>query len=202
MKHIARLLIALAAITSLAACKDRESYADLLRDENKAVNQFLSSYQVIDQIPADAAFTSVTDLQAKGYTTDEALKLAPYYRINDDGHLYMQVVDPGNNGEKVTDNQTIYFRFTRYNLTQLYKYGTWEGYGNAADLGTNTTSFRYANTQLQSTTQWGEGIQAPLQWLNTDCEVNIVIKSYLGPTEEVVSVNPYLYHIRYFPSRI
>lgn len=202
IKRIIRIALCACAILSVVSCKDRESYADLLRSESQAVNDFLSGFQVIDQVPADTAFVTVDDLEAQGYTHAEAQKLAPYYRIDPEGYLYMQVISPGSLDQRVQDNQLVYFRFTRYNLNTVYKYDVWEGYGNAEDLGTNTTSFRYGNTTLQSTTQWGEGIQAPLKWLDIDCEVNIIIKSYVGPTDEVVSVNPYLYHIRYFPSKI
>lgn len=200
LKHILASALALGALT---ACDDRESYADMLRDENEAVNNYLADYPVIDVLPADSVLRSTQDILADypGMTQEEAIKLTPFYRMDDDGYVYMQVVNPGS-GPKAQLDQLIYFRVTRYNLLLLHKYGTWEGNGNSANLGTTPTSLRFGNTTLQSTTQWGEGLQVPLQWLNLDCQVRMVIKSYLGPTDEVISVYPFLYELRYFPSKI
>lgn len=200
IKHIFTLLLAVGA---MSACKDRESYADLLNDENQAVNSYLANFPVIPDVPADSVFTTLADVQElyPELSRSEALRLTPYYRMDNDGYVYMQVVNPGS-GPKATLDQMIYFRFTRVNLAVYYKYDTWEITGNSADLGTNTTGFRFGNTTLPSTTQWGEGLQTPLKYLPVDCEVNMVVKSYLGPVEEVSSVYPFLYSIRYFPSKI
>lgn len=204
MKNILKVIIALLGIVTATACKDKESYADLLNDENQAVNDYLANYPVIGAIPADSVFETTADIMSRypGMSREDAIKLTPFYRMDDDGYVYMQVVNPGTAGNRAKYDQVIYFRFTRWNLGLVYKYGDWSSNGNASDLGTNTTSFRFGNTTLQSTTQWGEGIQVPLRYLNLDCEVNMVIKSYLGPTEEISSVYPYLYSVRYFPSKI
>lgn len=191
-------------LLATSACKDKESYADLLNDENQAVNDYLANYPVIGSIPADSVFITMDDIMADhpGISREEAVRLTPFYRMDDDGYVYMQVLNAGTAGNKAADNQLIYFRFTRWNLGVAYKYGMWESSGNSSDLGTTTTSFRFRNTTLQSSVQWGEGIQTPLQYLPINCEVNLVIKSYLGPTEEVAAVYPYLYSVRYFPSKI
>ncbi len=204
MKRILTYILPLlAAMAAMTGCKDTESYADMLRDETQAVNSFLADYPVIDVLPPDSVLISMQDVleDYPGMSRAEAEKLTPFYRMDDDGHVYMQVINPGS-GTKAADNQLIYFRFTRYNLIYVHKYGTWEGMGNSENLGSTPTSFRFNDTQNYSTTQWGEGIQVPLRWLYLDCEVRIVIKSYLGPTEEVTAVYPYLYEIRYFPSRV
>lgn len=213
MKKLSVIFLSLLAVGALTSCKDTESYADLLRDENHAVNAYLANYPLITSIPADREFLSADSImrtpefQAEYGRLDDAAQLAqavkitPFYRMDDDGYVYMQVVNPGT-GEMALDNQQIYFRFTRYNLAYAYKYGTYESSGNESDVSSNPTSFRYKNTTLTSTTLWGEGIQVPLEYLPLNCQVNLVIKSYLGPTEEVTSVIPYLYSIRYYPSRI
>ncbi|MDE6536326.1 MAG: DUF4827 domain-containing protein [Muribaculaceae bacterium] len=203
MKKFKFLALIAVALCLLPACKDKESYADLLRDENQAVNAYLAGYPVISTIPADGEFITTQDImQTQGLSREEAELLTPFYRMDDDGYVYMQVVNPGLTDSKAQENQLIYFRFTRYNLKAWYEYDTWTPSGNATDLGTNTTSFRYKNTTLQSTTQWGEGIQVPLEYLNLGCEVNIIIKSYMGPEDEITNVYPYLYKIRYFESKV
>lgn len=203
MKTIKYIAAIIAIAMNLAACDDKESYADLLNEETQAANSFLANYPVIADVPADGEFVTMVDVQAEnpGMSREDALKLTPYYRMDNDGYVYMQVINPGS-GTKVEDNQLIYFRFTRWNLSYVYEYGLWEGSGNSTDLGSNTTSFRYGNETLESTTQWGEGIQVPLEYLSVDCEVRMVIKSYKGPVEEIASVYPFLYQVRYFPSKI
>lgn len=201
-KFIIFALSALAMLTS-TSCKDKESYADLLRDENQAVNAYLANYPVIASIPADNEFiTTQQIMKEQGLNREDAEKLTPFYRMDGDGNCYMQVVNAGLTETKAEEDQLIYFRFMRYNIKAWHLYDVWEGSGNASDLGTNTTSFRYKNTTLTSTTQWGEGIQIPLEYLNLGCEVNIIIKSTLGPEDEITSVYPYLYNIRYFASKV
>lgn len=190
MKIFRNIAIAAVALFGLAlsSCDDTKSYAELLNDETRYVNTFLANQRVINEIPADTVFETGTN--------------APYYRLDEDGTMYMQVIDAGTKGNKVKADELIYFRFTRYSLYN-YKGGTLTGgVGNESDLGYSNTSFRYGNYQLQSSSQWGAGIQYPLALLPVDCEVNIVIKSQYGLTNEIAEVVPYLYHLRYFRPKI
>ena len=97
-------------------------------------------------------------------------------------------------------NDLVYVRLTRYNL-QDYDGILPEGYGNAYDVATAIT-IRYDNENSQSYTQWGEGIQLPLDYLGYGSEVEIVVRSRKGPNDEIGIVIPYLYVIRYFKSNI
>lgn len=170
---------------SLQSCKDTKSYADRLVDENKAINLYLSGQRVENEIPED-------------YNFEEGPE-APFYRIDDEGNLYMQVIRSGDReNNRATDDQLIFFRFTRYNLTYFYNYNEMVPEGNAIDVNYNPTSFRFNNTSLSSTTQYGTGIQEPLKYLGIDCEVNLIIKSQYGFTSEIANVSPYLYNLRYF----
>ncbi|MCX4331213.1 MAG: DUF4827 family protein [Muribaculaceae bacterium] len=213
-KSIIYLMWACLTVALASSCKDKESYADLLRDENHAVNAYLANYPVITSVPADRAFISTQDVLAdEGFrrefaeVTDRselqaiAESRTPYYRMDDEGYVYMQVIDPGT-GDYAIEDQQVYFRFTRYNLAFGYKYGTWEASGNEADISSLPTSFRFKNTTLESTLQWGDGIQVPLEYLRLNCHVHLIIKSYLGPVQEVSSVYPYVYNLRYYPSKI
>lgn len=178
------LLLAAIAVT-VSSCSNSKSYANRLVDENKAINLYLSDFRVENSIPADTVFETGAD--------------APFYRLDDEGNLFMQVIRPGDRkNNRVSDDQLIFFRFTRYNLTYLYKYDEMVGEGNAIDINYNPTSFRFNNTTLSSTTQYGTGIQEPLKYLGIDCEVNLIVKSQYGFTSEIANVSPYLYHLRYF----
>ncbi|MDE6136572.1 MAG: DUF4827 domain-containing protein [Muribaculaceae bacterium] len=190
MKILRNIALAAASLAAFAftSCDDTKSYAELLTDETHYVNAYLANQRVVASIPADTVFETGPD--------------APYYRLDEDGNLYMQVVNAGTPGNKVKSDELIYFRFTRYSL---YNYSGGElsgGVGNEDDLSFNNTSFRYGNYQLQSSSQWGSGIQYPLALLPVDCEVNLIIKSQLGLTNEIAEVVPYLYHIRYYRPKI
>lgn len=172
---------------SLTSCDNSKTYAELLTDETHYVNNFLADHRVINSIPADTVF--------------EYGENAPYYRIDDDGNLYMQVIDPGTPGNKVKSNELLYIRFTRYNLVYYIdgEFKTSEGNDNV--LGGNFY-FRYGNYELNSSYSLGSGVQAPLAYLPVDAVVNIVIKSQFGVPSEMSYVVPYLYSIRYFRPKI
>lgn len=169
---------------SLSSCDDGKSYADLLTEETHAVNYYLSNHKVVDEIPADSVFLYGPD--------------APYYRIDEDSNLYMQVINPGSADNRVENDELIYFRYTRYNLKYYFETDELVGSGNSNNLNVQATSFRYGNTMLSSASTYGMGIQAPLKFLGVDCEVNLVVKSQLGPTSDIAAVIPYLYNLRYF----
>lgn len=190
MNIFRKIVFATAALAAFAltSCDDTKSYAELLTDETRYVNAYLANERVVAEIPADTVF--------------EVGENAPFYRLDEDGNLYMQVLDAGTPDNKVKPDELIYFRFTRYTLYN-YKGGELSGgVGNEYDLSFSNTSFRYGNYQLQSSSQWGSGLQYPLALLPVDCEVNLIVKSQLGLTNEIAEVVPYLYHIRYYRPKI
>ena len=186
IKILLPTLVAFVSLIVSTSCNDTKSYAELLTDENHACNSFLANQKVVIDIPADSVFEIGED--------------APYYRIDEEGNLYMQVLDPGDPDDKAKYDDLIYFRFMRLNLSDLYNYGegviNWEG--NADNMATSPTSFRYQNFSLSTSSQYGFGIQAPLNFLGVGCRVNIVIKSQYGFTDELAYVIPFLYNVRYF----
>lgn len=185
LSHFGLLAAAgIASAMTFTGCDSGKSYADLLTEETHAVNYYLSNFRVIDEIPADSVFEYGED--------------APYYRIEEDSNLYMQVLNPGTRDNKVEDDELIYFRYTRYNLKYYYDTDLMVGSGNSNNLNIQATSFRFGNTMLSSASQYGMGIQEPLKFLGVDCEVNLVVKSQLGPTDDIAAVVPYMYNLRYF----
>lgn len=176
-----------ALAVSHTACSDSKTYAELLADENHYVNAFLADQRVINNVPADTIF--------------ETGENAPYYRLDEDGNMYMQVISPGTPGNKVEQNDLIYFRFTRYPIS-YYKDGEFSSSDGNDDVLGGNLSFRFGNFELNSSYSFGAGIQIPLNYLPIDAEVNIVIKSQYGMPSEMANVMPYLYHIRYFKPKI
>lgn len=183
-KIFATLLSCLAMAGLLNSCDDSKSYAELLADENKTVNSFLAEHRVMDYFPADSY---------------EVGPDAPYYRIDEVGDVYMQVLRKGNGTFPQTDER-VYFRYTSYNLN-YYEVGSDENYGsgNADNVGNSeSTFFLFNNYTLEQSYQYGTGIQIPVKLLGYDCQVNLLLKSQSGPTAYMAYVIPYLYVISYF----
>lgn len=193
------MILAVAAMSIFTGCDNSKSYAELLDEENRATNAFLVNQHVVGSIPPDNNF--------------EVGINAPYYQLDEDGFVFMQVLNAGTKGNNAIDDQLIYFRFTRYSLKNY----TWDGTskntngyygefsaseGNSENLNGGNASFRFQNQTSPNTLQWGEGLQMPLKFLPIDCEVNLVIKSQMGYQSEQTYVTPYLFHVRYFKSQI
>lgn len=188
MKHLILPLISAILLLAFAtSCSDSKSYAELLTEENHTVNNFLSYQKLIDKIPTDTVFEVGPD--------------APYYQIDQEGDVYMQVLDPGTK-ERPSYNDKVYFRYIRYNLNSYVVGGDNVGGGNADNMNSGTTYFLFGNAYVESSTQYGTGIQLPMALLGYNCKVNLVIKSQAGPAADMSYVVPYLYTISYFKPAI
>lgn len=184
---IVNITLGLVALVT-TGCSKTQSYSELLREEEQAVNWYLSNYNVILDLPEDP----------KNFiTTETAGENAPFYRLDAEGYVYMQVVKADFN-EPVDEGDLVYFRFLRESIQDLYNDIETTPTGNADYLPNGTTSFIYKNTVLSSTTTWGTGVQMPLQYFGYNSEVNLVLKSYYGFTDEQSYCVPYIMNIRYF----
>lgn len=194
MMNITKKLAMFAATAMLAvaasSCSDEVSYADRLNSERNACNAFLATKRVVNEIPADTIF--------------EVGENAPFYRIDNEGNVYMQVIKSSDRkADKAKVSETIYFRYTRYNIVSWYETGSLIPYdGNATDMSTSSSYFNYSDYTLPASSQWGYGLQMPLNFLGVECEVKLLVKSQYGLTSEISYVMPFLYHVRYFHSKI
>lgn len=188
-KIVAAALIAIGPAV-IGGCSDTKSYSELLSEEERASNWYLAGFRVENSIPANSDFKTV----------EEYGKDAPFYKMDEDGYLYMQVVRKGE-GTRAQKEDVVYFRFQRKNLLLMY-----DGYdvswdGNTNDMNASLqTSFVYANKNLSCYTLYGEGIQKPLEYLPYLSEVNLVIRSYLGFSTDQSQCIPYIYNVKYFPA--
>lgn len=194
MKLLQSLTLGAAALLALGAtgCNDSKTYAELLDEEASYINSYLANQKVSYEQPVDSNFKYQVGPDA------------PYYRLDEDGNLYMQVLNPGTKGNMAKYDDLLYFRFTRYDL-RSYSPSTGkfaQQYGNENDMGITITSFRFQNFQLKDSSKWGIGIQYPLLLLPVDAEVNLIVKSSWGFTDEEASVIPYVYHLRYYRPKI
>lgn len=172
-------------MVATSGCEETKSYSELLNEEEHAVNWYLAQHKVVLQIPENSDF--------------EIGENAPFYKMDKDGYVYMQVISKGSDTDKPEKGDLVYFRFMRLNLKNYQATGSevWEG--NAEDFeNSSNVSLVYGNNILTTTTQYGEGIQVPLEYLGYNCEVNLVVKSPEGFSSDVSSCLPYLYNIRYF----
>lgn len=190
IKKIAVAALVIVGSIAVSGCSDTKSYSELLSEEERATNWYLAGCRVENSIPSDGDFKTV----------EEDGDAAPYYKVDSDGYLYMQVVRKGD-GPKVEKDDVVYFRFQRKNLLLLYEgyEVSWEG--NTNDMNSSLqTSFVYANKNLSSYTLYGEGIQKPLEYLPYLSEVNLVLRSYLGFSSDQSQCTPYIINIKYFPA--
>ncbi|MDO4510602.1 MAG: DUF4827 family protein [Bacteroidales bacterium] len=189
-KKILFLLGIIVAAMGFVSCENSRSYAELLNDERQSCNAFLCNFRIAE-VPVDSNF--------------EVGKDAPFYKLDPDGNVYMQVLKAGDTkNNKARTSQTIYFRYTRYNLNEWYNNDkSWSpADGNADDMSMAAASFQFNDFTRQNSAEWGVGIQMPLNYLGIDCEVNIVIKSQYGRSDEISYVIPFMYQVRYFPSKV
>lgn len=166
------------------------TYDDLLAKERAAINFFLNDQIVATTTPSNFAEWQVGDD-------------APFYWLDADHNVAMRIVSLGNQGVAANDQQ-VYFRFLRWNLMEYYCAGEMPlPSGNVSDIASAPTSFRFNNFTLESTTQWGQGIQFPLYaGVPLGSTVQLVLPSTYGFRDEISAVIPYLYTITYYPSLI
>ena len=179
-------IAALAFGAGVISCDDSKSYAELLTDEAHAINLFLADHNVILNLPENDEFITGPD--------------APYYRLDAEGNVYMQIVNIGDKEMMAKDDELIYFRFTRYNLNNYdpADQNLGEGWGNSDDLSMGSASFRFGNYTLSTSAQWGSGLQMPLYYVGMESEVNLIIRSQYGLSSEISQVIPYVYNVRDF----
>lgn len=166
-------LFAASAAVSLTSCEGGKSYSDLLDEEKKSVNWYLSQQRVEGNIPEDSNFIVGKD--------------APFYKMNSDATVYMRVINRGDMNNRPKKGQTVYFRFMRYDIKSMWEGNPGSGIGNSEDmgLGSGSLSLVFGNNVLTSTTQYGEGIQMPLNYLGYNCEVDLIVCSIEGFTSEI-----------------
>lgn len=192
MKIYFKISLICVVLTSVmfASCSKTESYSDLLKKEQKVSNWYLAQHKVCNEIPADSVFLMGPD--------------APFYRMDDDGYVYMQVIKAPNLKDRKIPayGDQVYFTFTRYNIETMYNDNTLDvtGVGNQGDFvsSVGNTYFIFNNYNVSSSSQFGSGIQLPVSYLGYDSEVNILLKSYYGFSDESTTCIPFLVNTRYF----
>lgn len=160
--------------------------ADYQKREQKAMKNYLRRFDVVEQVPRP----------------DEIIEgpVAPYYRLDAEGTVYMQVVRKGS-APAATEGERIYFRFNRYDLLRYMADGAMPPpFGNWSDIEPAQTSF-VVGSDDEADAMYGKAIQMPLLLgLAADSEVNLVVASSAGFADASATYTPYLYSVRYYLS--
>ena len=184
------LSLALFLLLLFASCSKTQSYSDLLKNEQKVSNWFLAQHTVCNEIPADSIFEEGAD--------------APFYRMDADGYVYMQVIKSDKKGDRDIPHtgEQVYFTFTRYDIDLMYKSNTLDiaySDSNQDDLwNVSSTYFIFNNYRVSVSSEFGSGMQVPVSYLGYNSEVNILLKSYYGFSVDNTTCIPYLVNVRYF----
>ncbi len=176
----------LSVMIGLCSCDDKKSYAELLDDERIAVNKYLATQRVENAIPSDTIFEVGED--------------APYYRLEPEGNVYMQVLKAGSRDNMAEKGDKIYIRFMRSDLLYWANYGASYIEGNGNNMAADPRYFIFEDYSVSASYELGYGLQLPLEYVGIDSEVNIIIKSQYGFSSEISYVNPWIYNVRYFKS--
>ena len=168
--HIAFIVLLTGIFSS---CDKNKTYAELLKQEENAINKFLDSYQIAE-VPADGKSFITTD----GKWDDTS---APFYAL-DDG-VYMQVVATGDMEDKAKTGEEVQIIADRTNLITMVAQSSITG------------SFRYGYSSPYL--YFGYGIEKPLKYLGVNSKVRLVVPSKQGTQSEATAVQPILWDITY-----
>lgn len=184
-KYLLPAIVAIPAISTLTSCEDGKSYSDLLREEEKATNWYMANQRIELDIPSDSIL--------------EYGPQAPYYKLDEDGYIYLQVINPGDT-VRAKKGDMVYFRFKRLNLKYLYQGDnpSWEGNADNMNSALGSTYFIYDDMLMVNSMKYGQGLQWPLKFVGYDSEVNIVLRSYYGFQADQSSCLSYIYNVKYF----
>lgn len=177
-------ITAAAILMGATGCNKSESYSDMLKSEEKAVNWYLSNHRVSNSFPADGNF--------------EYGPNAPYYRMDSDGNLYMQVLEKGDASEPVKYGDKVYFLYSRQNIRNLWELGASQEDSNEQTGTLSDYFFYYGDTTSKNGAFFGQGIQVPLQYLPYHSEVNLVLKSGMGFKVDQSECVPYIINVKYW----
>lgn len=175
-------------VVLMSACSKGKSYSELLREEERACNWYLAQQTVRDRLPENEDEIEVGPD-------------APFYKMDKDGYIYMQIVDKGDAENGFESGDRVYFRFMRRNIKDMWKGYAAPAEGNADNLSDwhlGPTSFVYGSLDLESTGKYGSGIQVPLEYVGNYSEVNLVLESYYGFSVDKSDCLPYIINLRYF----
>lgn len=199
MKKLTFFFLALMALCiGFQACDDTKTYAEMLEDEDNAIEAFIR----------DSNITVIT--QSQFYAQDSTTDPAKNEFVQLASGVYMQILDKGveDKSDTVKNNDIILVRFSEYDMLNKYT-----SYSNL-DIVYMVDEFRYVvtsssiagiftggnymySTSSSVNTAVPAGWLVPLEYVRNKAHVKLIVPSKMGGNVGMQNVIPYYYDIKY-----
>ncbi len=199
MKKLTFFFLALMALCiGFQACDDTKTYAEMLEDEDNAIEAFIR----------DSNITVIT--QSQFYAQDSTTAPAKNEFVQLASGVYMQILDKGveDKSDTVKNNDIILVRFSEYDVLNKYT-----SYSNL-DIVYMVDEFRYVvtsssiagiftggnymySTSSSVNTAVPAGWLVPLEYVRNKAHVKLIVPSKMGGNVGMQNVIPYYYDIKY-----
>ena len=189
------------ACIAFNACSDSVTYAEMLEDEKKAINNFIKDH--------DIKVISQKEFQDAGCVTD----VSRNEFVQTTSGVYMQIIDKGsqNLGDTIRNNDMVLVRFAEYRLEKdsaetLVMSNFDVGQISQVDIfryqksGTNasgifSSGMMYNVYQSQTVPQ---GWLIPFNYVRDGARVKLLVPSTMGHETAMSAVKAYYYDIHKF----
>ena len=189
------------ACIAFNACSDSVTYAEMLEDEKKAINNFIKDH--------DIKVISQKEFQDAGCVTD----VSRNEFVQTTSGVYMQIIDKGsqNLGDTIRNNDMVLVRFAEYRLEKdsaetLVMSNFDVGQISQVDIfryqksGTNasgifSSGMMYYVYQSQTVPQ---GWLIPFNYVRDGARVKLLVPSTMGHETAMSAVKAYYYDIHKF----
>lgn len=199
MKKLTFFFLALMALCiGFQACDDTKTYAEMLEDEDNAIEAFIR----------DSNITVIT--QSQFYAQDSTTDPAKNEFVQLASGVYMQILDKGveDKSDTVKNNDIILVRFSEYDMLNKYT-----SYSNL-DIVYMVDEFRYVvtsssiagiftggnymySTSSSVNTAVPAGWLVPLEYVRNKAHIKLIVPSKMGGNVGMQNVIPYYYDIKY-----
>lgn len=195
-KLIPLSLFLLVCCVAFHSCSKSESYADMLNKERRAINKFIEENGIVEITVAEFEEDTVTKCPPEFPDYNE------YVRFSNG--VYMQIVDRGD-GDTIANRDVISVRFMEYDILG----GDTTGLSNfdspyLLDVFDYTISGTTVYGKFRQGSIWNNyqsaqvpsGWLVPLQYINSNARVKLIVPSKMGHTIASQYVYPYFYDLR------
>lgn len=195
-KLISLCLFFLACCVAFQSCSKSESYADMLNKERKAINKYIDENGIVEISLADFEKDTVTRCPPDYPDYNEYVQFS--------NGVYMQIVDRGD-GDTIASRDVISVRYMEYDIlegdtTALSNFDSpymLEVFDYTISGTTAYGKFRKGNILYNyNSAQVPSGWLVPLQYVNSNARVKLIVPSKMGHTIASQYVYPYFYDLR------
>lgn len=197
MKKLVLLVLSvIGCCMAFQACSDDKTYADMLKEEKRAIAKFISDSNI--------TVLSQREFVDRGYNTDVSKN---EYVLTQSG-VYMQIIDKGSEAAADTfrNNDLILVRFEEYmvtdtlvslkcsNLTLPYYVDEFRYTKTSSSINAIFTNGILKNTYGSSAVP--AGWLVPFEYVRDGAHVKLIIPSKMGHQTSMNYVRPYFYDIK------